>query len=170
MGEIDKGVGALPPSRAFCSSATLSIVPGARFGFLQRRAAGFTLIEIMVVVVIVGILSVIAYPSYTAYVQRGHQADAKSQMMSLAADLERYRARRFSYQGASIGALAPAMSGHKSYSFALSITGSSAQAYTLTASPKGIMAGTETLKINNQGETCQGGAGCTPGGNNPWDS
>jgi len=52
--------------------------------FPWRAAAGFTLIELMIVVAIIGILAAIAYPSYQEHIRRGHRAEAKSQMMEIA--------------------------------------------------------------------------------------
>jgi type IV pilus assembly protein PilE len=51
-------------------------------------AAGFTLIEVMIVVVIIGVLASIAYPSYRDHVAKSNRAAAQSYMMSLAAKQE----------------------------------------------------------------------------------
>lgn len=58
---------------------------------------GFTLIEVMITVVTVGILAAVAYPSYTAYVARGHRAQVKAQMVAAQQWMERYYSERYFY-------------------------------------------------------------------------
>lgn len=54
------------------------------------KQAGFTLIELMIVVAIVAILAAVSFPSYTKYVQRGNRAEGRAYLMNAAALLERY--------------------------------------------------------------------------------
>lgn len=51
--------------------------------------AGFTLIELMVVVAVIGILTAVAYPNYTSYVQRSHRAEMKAQLLGAGQWMER---------------------------------------------------------------------------------
>jgi type IV pilus assembly protein PilE len=60
---------------------------------------GFTLLELMVTLLIIGILAAIAIPSYSRYVRTSASADAQSQMLRIAGDLERWRAKNLSYTG-----------------------------------------------------------------------
>lgn len=66
---------------------------------IKREQRGFTLIELMVVIVIIAMLAAIAIPSYRAYITRNAEAEAKSQMLLLANQLERWRAKALTYEG-----------------------------------------------------------------------
>ena len=55
-----------------------------------KNTAGFTLIELMIVVAIVGILAAVALPSYQQYIIRGHRAAAQSEMMDIANREQQY--------------------------------------------------------------------------------
>lgn len=56
----------------------------------RKHTAGFTLMEVMIVVVIVGILASIALPSYRNQVIRGNRAAAQSMMMDLSNREQQY--------------------------------------------------------------------------------
>jgi len=57
---------------------------------VRSSSAGFTLIEVMIVVAIIAILAAVAYPSYRDYVIRGRLADGTSGMAAMRADMERH--------------------------------------------------------------------------------
>jgi len=56
----------------------------------QMRIAGFTLIEVMIVVVIMGVLAAIAYPSYTKYTTQSRRSDAQIALTRVAALQEKF--------------------------------------------------------------------------------
>ncbi|MCU7932684.1 MAG: type IV pilin protein [Candidatus Thiodiazotropha sp. (ex Codakia rugifera)] len=62
-----------------------------------KKDAGFTLIELMIVVAIVGILAAIAYPSYQDSVRKGRRHDGMGTLLDAAQKLEVYRSRQSSY-------------------------------------------------------------------------
>lgn len=75
-----------------------SVITGVR-----ERPAGFSLIELMIVVAIIGILAAIAFPSYNNYVLRGKRAEARNALMDLAAREERYYSDNNKYIGTLAG-------------------------------------------------------------------
>lgn len=64
-----------------------------------KNLAGFTLIELMVVVVIVAIFAAIAIPSYAQYIERKDLAVVKQEAQKLASELERFKSKNYSYKG-----------------------------------------------------------------------
>ena len=69
---------------------------------MNKQQAGFTLIELMVVVVVIGILAAFAYPSYQQYVVRGHRTAAQSTMFEEAQRQERLMTSAGSYASSTI--------------------------------------------------------------------
>jgi len=56
----------------------------------RKSQAGFTLVELMIVVVIIAVLSMVAIPAYNDSVNKGRRADAKSTLTTLAAKEEQF--------------------------------------------------------------------------------
>lgn len=74
---------------------------------LRPAVAGFTLIELMIVLAIIAILAAIAYPSYRSYVERALRADAHAGLHIAAGELERCYTEDYRYAECSITGTSP---------------------------------------------------------------
>lgn len=63
----------------------------------RRRVLGVTLIEVMIVVVVVAILGLIAVPSYRQYTIRAQRTEAKSALLELQTNQERWYLQNNAY-------------------------------------------------------------------------
>ena len=75
------------------SLATPAVSPPAQVG----RTSGLTLLELMVVLVIIGILGAIAVPTYQQYSVRARRTEAKTALLRLAANQERFYLQNNTY-------------------------------------------------------------------------
>lgn len=99
------------------------------------RRAGFTLIELMIVVAIVGILVAVGVPMYGQYQVRAHRSAGQQYMMQLANKQEQYMmdARQYTNSVATLGVGSPATN---RYTFAIDIATCAPQpCFTITATP-----------------------------------
>jgi len=130
------------------------IQPGLR----PRHAAGFSLVELMVVVAIIGILAAIAYPSYTDYLIKARRTAAVTCLQQNAQFMERYYTTNLSYAGAPNPQLCdPDLNGFYNISF----SGTPAQkTFTIQAVPTARQAdgACGTLTINHQGVRTKSGS------------
>lgn len=69
------------------------------YQFFSSSEQGFTLIELMIVVVVISILAAIALPSYQQYIRRSSAAQVQQEMQKLAEQLERHKAKNFTFRG-----------------------------------------------------------------------
>ncbi|MCD9096114.1 type IV pilin protein [Luteimonas fraxinea] len=64
---------------------------GGNYRTGRHRVAGFTLIELMVVVAVIAILASIALPSYQESIRKGRRGQAKVDLLDVAQRAERHR-------------------------------------------------------------------------------
>lgn len=115
-------------------------LPSSRLYRPSLHAAGFTLIEVMIVVAIVAILAAIAIPSYSEYVMRGKILEAKNPLAAKRAKLELFFDNNRAYSTSPDCANDSTSS--KYFDFACAAS-DAAMTYTLTATGKDSMAGFE---------------------------
>lgn len=117
----------------------------------HRRQAGFTLIELMIVVAIVGILAAIAYPSYLEYTRRAERANAKASLASAVQFMER--------QYTTNNAYPTAISGFDTTKYGISVAARTATSFTLQAAPISTWSDPKcaTLSVTNLGAQSSSG-------------
>ena len=109
----------------------------------NTRQAGFTLLELMIVVAVVAILATIALPLYTEQMRKGKRAEAAQALGDLQLRQERYRADNPTY--GTLDQLTGSAANSTAYNTALkyytvSISGNTGTAYVITATRKGQLA------------------------------
>lgn len=104
---------------------------------LTKKAAGFSLVEIMVVVAIIGIIGAVAYPSYQGYIQDTLRAQAVADLQLCAMEMDRFYSNGFTYVGgdARCTLWSPSDRAQADREFTLSVPVMSATTYTIRAVP-----------------------------------
>jgi type IV pilus assembly protein PilE len=129
------------------------------------KQAGFTLIELMIVVGIVGILVAIAYPAYQDQIRKTKRADAEAGLTELAQFMERFYTSNGRYVDG--GGAPPALpftqtpKDENAKAYNLSLSAVNATSFTLQAVPIGAQAADScgTLTLTNTGQKgASGGA------------
>ena len=102
---------------------------------IRRKMLGMTLLELMAVVMVIGILGMIALPSYRQYSMRAQRVEAKTALLQLQANQERFYLtnRTYSSDPAALGFVG---SNTERGAYALTIEGASATGYTARATPR----------------------------------
>jgi type IV pilus assembly protein PilE len=97
----------------------------------------------MIVCAIVAILAAIAYPSYQSSVQKSRRAEAKTALLGVAAQMERWSTEKSGYAAATLGASSTAVFANHSENshYNLSLANLTATTYTARAAPTGAQTG-----------------------------
>lgn len=134
-------------------------------GTHMKKQAGFTLIEVLIVVAIIGVLAAVAVPSYNDYMTRGRIPEATSILGTKRVQAEQFFQDTRSYAG---GMAACANEASAKY-FDFSCAAVTATTYTIQAVGKGPMTGfTYTINESNQKSTTIAGVGGWTGNATCW--
>ena len=124
----------------------------------QYRQAGFSLVELLVVLVIMGVLSALALPGYSRYVQRGNRTEVMAALLEAQHFMERYYSANGQYLSPAnaVPMLPQRLQGIPSQGtvrYQLSVREATANSYLLQAVPEGSMADDVcgSLTINQTG-------------------
>ena len=133
----------------------------------RRRAAGFTLVEVIIVVLIISVLAAIAYPAYQNSVVKTRRGAAKSCLLEAETFMQRYYTTNLRYDRtlAAVAVVLPpcgAGTGVTNH-YVVALTAVAARTYTLTATPQGLQLAKDTdcgtLSINSLGVKTKSGSG-----------
>jgi type IV pilus assembly protein PilE len=104
----------------------------------RRRAAGFTLVEMLIAVSVASVLSSIAFPSFQGTLQKARRTDAYVALMQAQAAQERWRANRRDYASdlAAAGAPVRSSAGH----YTLEVASADSDSYAIVAIATGSQA------------------------------
>jgi type IV pilus assembly protein PilE len=109
---------------------------------LRACQAGFTLIELMIVVVIVAVLTMVAVPTYLSQIRESRRTEARNYLVELASREERYFATQNAYTSTAsnlgysgFGPTYPVGSGYYYLTITEPYPSITAPSYLLTATP-----------------------------------
>lgn len=123
-----------------------------------RHAAGFTLVELMIVVAVIAILSAIVYPNYREYVVKARRTAVAGCLQQHAQTMERYYTTNLTY----VGAPAPRCETELSKFYGVGFQGGNptARAFILQAVPTSSQKDAKcgTLSVNAQGVRTKSGS------------
>jgi len=140
-----------------------------------RQAAGFTLIELMIVLAIIAILTVIAYPSYQRYIVKSNRQAARSMVYAIADRQEQFFLDNKAYAAdlSTLGYTDDTIyvgrdgqlsgAGAEDLIYSLQIVDAADTSYTVLAEPEGVQADRDTdcgnLSLTSSGQRDRSGDG-----------
>jgi type IV pilus assembly protein PilE len=123
----------------------------------QQQVAGFSLLELMIVIVIVAILTAIAYPSYQQHIVRNNRAAAQQYLLEVSSLQHQFILDNRSY-ATTLTALDSSPAAVVSDNYTVTVSGvdntSSPPTFTLQAAPKSgtTQQGSDSLTVNHLGQ------------------
>ena len=134
---------------------------------MREQMKGFTLIEILIVVAILGVLAAIALPAYENSVIRSNRAEAKTELLIVAADQERFFSSNNSYSTDATplittdGTTRTTENGFYQITVAAGGTGAIATSFVATATPQGRQTEDVCTTLTLSGTGARGATGST---------
>ena len=133
---------------------------GFRGGMIRRAGAGFTLIELMIVVAVVAILAAIAVPSYQEQVRKSRRAQAKADIVEYVQMAERFFTVNNTYVGFALPATVSPREAGATARYNLAASTQTATQFVLTATATGPQASDRCgdLSVSNTGLKTESGS------------
>ena len=78
---------------------------------MKKRAYGFTIVELLIVIVVIAVLAAISIVAYTGIQNRANDTSVRSDLNNIAKKIEIYRASTDSYPTNTVAALTQALDG-----------------------------------------------------------
>ena len=127
---------------------------------IRRAGAGFTLIELMIVVAVVAILAAIAVPSYQEQVRKSRRAQAKADIVEYVQMAERFFTVIYTYVGFALPATVSPREAGATPRYNLAASTQTATQFVLTATATGPQASDRCgdLSVSNTGLKTESGS------------
>ncbi|MES5815661.1 type IV pilin protein [Pseudoxanthomonas sp. Soil82] len=126
----------------------------------SNAAAGFTLLELMIVIAVVAILASIAVPSYQEQVRKSRRAQAKADLAEYMQGAERFFTVNNTYVGYALPTLQSPREPGAAARYTLALTTQNATQLVVTATAVGAQADDRcgNLSVSNTGLKTESGA------------